>query len=333
MALSAHLSAAGRDVTLWARRSETADLLRRTRFNPTYLRDLFLPASVEVTADVEEAAAASDLWGMTVPSPYLRGVAEQIQPYTREDVTVVSLAKGLEKDTLLTMSQVLDEVLPDVSTHQIGTLYGPSHSEEVAHERPTAVVAAAPDEAVAERIQGAFTTDSLRVYLSTDVIGVEVGGSTKNVLAIGAGISDGVGGGDNVKASLMTRGLDEIRRLGVAMGAQPETFEGLTGIGDLTVTCTSRHSRNRYFGEQIGKGKSLEEVREGMDMVAEGAYTAHAVHDLADTHDLDLPIAEAVYTLLFGEQEPEAVVDNLFAQSDKYEHWLPTPARDAVSTS
>lgn len=333
MALSAHLAAAGRDVTLWTRRAETADLLRRTRFNPTYLSNLFLPASVEVTSDVEEAAAASDLWGMTVPSPYLRGVAERLQGHAREDVTVVSLAKGLEKDTLLTMSQVLDDVLADVPSEQIGTLYGPSHSEEVAHERPTTVVAAAPEEERAQQIQEAFITDTLRVYYGTDVLGVEVGGSTKNVLAIAAGISDAVGGGDNAKASLMTQGLAEIRRLGIAMGAEPETFSGLTGIGDLTVTCTSKHSRNRYFGEQIGEGKSLQEVRDSMDMVAEGAYTAHAVHDLAEKHDLDMPIAEAVYTLLFEDGDPETIVEDLLDQSGKYEDWLPRVRPEAASVS
>ncbi len=333
MALSAHLAAAGRDVTLWTRRPETADLLRRTRFNPTYLSNLFLPASVDVTADVDEAAAASDLWGMTVPSPYLRGVAERMQGHPRDDVTVVSLAKGLEKDTLLTMSQVLDDVLAEMPTDRIGTLYGPSHSEEVAHERPTALVAAAPTDEVAEQIQEAFLTDTLRVYLSTDVIGVEVGGSTKNVLAIAAGISDGVGGGDNAKASILTRGLAEIRRLGIAMGAQPETFSGLTGIGDLTVTCTSTHSRNRYFGERIGEGESLEAVRGSMDMVAEGAYTAHAVHDLAEKHDLNMPIAEAVYTLLFDDGDPEEVIERLISQSGKYEDWLPAARRETVSAS
>lgn len=322
-ALSKHLADAGRDVTLWARRPEAADKMRSTHHNSKYLRDLLLPSSVQVTSDVEAAANASDMWGIAVPSPHLRTVAEQIQDHVRSDVTVVSLSKGLEKDTLLRMTQVLRDVFESVRRDQIGVLYGPSHSEEVGQGRPTTVVAAAHNEATADQIRDTFMTKTLRVYISTDVAGVEVGGSSKNVLAIAAGISDGVGYGDNVKAALVTRGFAEMRRLGIAMGASPETFSGLTGIGDLIVTCTSEHSRNRYFGEQIGKGRSLEEVQNEMGMVAEGMHTAQAAHDLAKKYELDMPIAKAVYTLLFEGGHPQETVQRLMTQPAKRERWLP----------
>lgn len=322
-ALSKHLADAGRDVTLWARRPEAADQMRSTHHNSKYLRDLLLPSSVTVTSDAAEAAEAADMWGIAVPSPHLRSVAERIQAYTRDDVTVVSLSKGLEKDSLLTMTQVLDEVFEGVPSDHIGALYGPSHSEEVGQGRPTTIVAAASQEPTADRIRDAFMTDKLRVYVSTDVIGVEVGGSAKNVLAIAAGISDGVGYGDNVKAALITRGFAELRRLGVAMGARPETFSGLTGIGDLIVTCTSEHSRNRYFGEQIGEGRSLDDVQSEMGMVAEGMHTARAAYDLAEKYELEMPITRAVYTLLFEDGNPQETVQELMREPAKRESWLP----------
>ncbi len=322
-ALAVHLAQAGRDVTLWARRPEAVEQMRRTRHNPRYLKDLLIPASVQITSNLEVAAQASDLWGVAVPSQNLRAVAEKLRPHTDELGTVVSLAKGIENDTLMTMSQVLDEVLDDVSTDHIGGLYGPSHAEEVAEGRPTTVVAAAPTESVAELIQEAFMTDGLRVYVNTDVMGVEISGSAKNVLAIAAGVSDGVGYGDNAKAALITRGLAEMRRLGLAMGADPQTFSGLAGVGDLVVTCMSRHSRNRYVGQQIGEGKSLDEVINEMDMVAEGIRTTQSIHDLARRHGLDMPITEAVHRVLFEGERPRNMVKSLMTRSAKREHWLP----------
>jgi glycerol-3-phosphate dehydrogenase (NAD(P)+) len=328
-ALAVHLAEAGRDVTLWARRSEAVDRIRRTRHNATYLPDVQIPSSVRVTADLPAAAAASDLWGIAIPSQHLRRVAKQLRSLVREDVTVVSLAKGIENETLLTMSQVLKEELGTVAEHHIGVLYGPSHAEEVAEGRPTTVVAAAPDEAVAERIQAAFMTDRLRVYVNTDVIGVEIGGSAKNVLAIAAGIGDGVGYGDNAKAALVTRGIAEIRRLGLAMGAKAQTFAGLAGIGDLIVTCMSEHSRNRYLGEQIGRGKTLDEVLDEMDMVAEGVRTTQSLHDLAATYGVEMPITEAVYAILFKDRRPREMVERLMTRSAKHEHWLPDALQDS----
>ena len=329
-ALAVHLARADRDVTLWGRRAERVEQIRRSRENPPYLPGIRIPDSVRVTADLDEAAEASSLWAVAVPSQHLRAVAETLRPHTRPEGLVVSLAKGIENDTLMTMSQVLREVLGAVPEAQIGVLSGPSHAEEVAEERPTTVVAAAPDERVAERIQDAFMTDGLRVYVNTDVIGVEIGGAAKNVLAIAAGIGDGVGYGDNAKAALITRGLAEIRRLGLAMGARPHTFAGLTGIGDLVVTCMSAHSRNRSLGEQIGRGRTLEEVLSAMEMVAEGVRTTQSIHDLAQRHGLEMPITEAVYAVLFQDRDPRAMVEQLMTRSPKRENWTPDRLADGL---
>lgn len=322
-ALAVHLAAEGRDVTLWARRPEVVETIQQKGHNPTYLPDVAIPSSVHVTSSLETATRASSLWAVAVPSQNLRSIAAELQPYTNEAETVVSLAKGIENDTLQTMSQVLGDELPSLAREQIGVLYGPSHAEEVADGRPTTVVAAAPAEHHAERIQNAFMTSRLRVYVNTDVIGVEIGGSAKNVLAIAAGISDGVGYGDNAKAALVTRGLAEIRRLGLALGAREQTFAGLAGIGDLVVTCMSQHSRNRYLGEQIGRGKRLEEVLDEMDMVAEGVRTTQSIRDLARRHQIEMPITEAVYAILFDGQNPQEMVDELMTRPAKRENWLP----------
>ncbi len=323
-AMSVHLASAGRDVVLWARRPEVADEIRRTSHNPTYLPELLIPSSVYITTDLEKAAEASDLWGMAVPSQQLRGRAEHLRPYAHSGVRLVALSKGIENETLLTMSQVLDDVFESVPSGQIGALYGPSHAEEVAEGRPTAVVAAAPDEGEARHIQKVFMTERLRVYMNTDVLGVEIGGSAKNVLAIAAGIADGVSYGDNAKAALVTRGLAEIRRLGQALGADPQTFAGLAGIGDLVVTCMSQHSRNRYLGEQISTGKSLDEVLNDMAMVAEGVRTTRSVYNLAKHHGVEMPITEAVHAILFDDKSPRKMVKRLMTRSAKHENWLPT---------
>ncbi len=322
-ALSVHLASAGRDVVLWARRPEVAEEIRRTSHNPTYLPELLIPSSVQITTDLETAAQASNLWGMAVPSQKLRERLEALRPYVHEDVRPVALSKGIENETLLTMSQVLDDVFDRVPQEQIGALYGPSHAEEVAEGRPTAIVAAAPDEGEARHIQRAFMTDRLRVYVNTDVLGVEIGGSAKNVLAIAAGIADGVSYGDNAKAALVTRGLAEIRRLGQALGADPQTFAGLAGIGDLVVTSMSQHSRNRYLGEQISTGKSLDQVLNEMEMIAEGVRTTRSVYNLSKHHGVEMPITEAVHAILFDDKSPRKMVKRLMTRSAKHENWLP----------
>lgn len=322
-ALSVHLASAGRDITLWARRPETVEAIQRTSRNPQYLSSIPIPSSVHVTADLQEAAAASRVWGMTIPSQDLRDRAQSLQPHADEAVRIVSLSKGIENETLRTMTQVLDETLDAVPADQIGVLSGPSHAEEVAEGRPTTLVAAAPIESEARRVQRAFMTDRMRIYLSTDVIGVEIGGSTKNVLAIAAGIGDGVGYGDNAKAALVTRGIAEMRRLGQAIGADSKTFSGLSGIGDLVVTCMSRHSRNRRLGERIGRGEALDDILREMDMVAEGVRTTQSIYELAQHHGIEMPITEAVYSVLFQGREPAEMVKRLMTRSAKREHWLP----------
>ncbi|CAM3282069.1 NAD(P)H-dependent glycerol-3-phosphate dehydrogenase [Rhodothermus bifroesti] len=325
-ALSVLLTANGHQVTLWARRPEVAAHIRRTRHNPTYLTDVKLPEAIYVTSALKEAAPERDVWIVATPAQAVRALAEQLRPWARAELIVVSVAKGLEIATLKTTTQVLAEVLPEVPRERIGVLYGPSHAEEVAAGMPTTVVAAAPSCAVAEEIQALFMAPTFRVYVNPDLIGVEIAGSVKNVMALAAGMSDGVGFGDNAKAALITRGIAEIQRLGVRLGADPATFAGLAGIGDLVVTCMSRHSRNRYVGEQIGRGRTLEEVQREMQMVAEGVPTTAAVYRLARQLGVEMPITEAVYQILFEGKKPAEAVRELMTREAKYEDWLPQAA-------
>lgn len=330
-ALAISLVSAGHEVTLWARRPEAAEAMRQNRHNPVYLPEATLPKQLHLTSDLEAAARHKDLWLIATPSHAVRELAEDLRPYLHADLIVVSVAKGIENDTLYTTTQVLAEVLEPLSDARIGVLYGPSHAEEVATGRPTTVVAAAPSIDVAEQIQAVFMTPELRVYVNDDVLGVEIGGSVKNVMAIAAGISDGIGYGDNAKAAIITRGMAEIQRLGIAMGAQASTFSGLTGIGDLVVTCTSQHSRNRYLGEQIGQGKTLDEVQRDMKMVAEGVKTTASVYALAQKYHIEMPITEAVYAILFEGKKPKDAVLELMTRSAKQEDWLPDQLQGYVS--
>ncbi|MEX0747786.1 MAG: NAD(P)H-dependent glycerol-3-phosphate dehydrogenase, partial [Rhodothermales bacterium] len=240
----------------------------------------------------------------------------------------VSVAKGIENGTLLTTTQVLHQVLEQVPHSQLGILSGPSHAEEVAEEKPTTVVAAAYSSEVVHEIQSTFMTTRLRVYMNHDVLGVEIAGSVKNIMAIGAGIGDGLGYGDNTKAAIVTRGLAEIKRLGLAMGAESSTFSGLAGIGDLVVTCWSRHSRNRFLGEQLGAGRRLDEIEREMRMVAEGVRTTASVYNLADKYRIEMPITEAVHQILFEGKKPQIAVDDLMSRSAKREDWLPDVMQD-----
>jgi glycerol-3-phosphate dehydrogenase (NAD(P)+) len=324
-ALAISLAGSGHRVVLWARRDEAAQSMTADRHNPTYLPDAIIPDSVEITSDLESAAEAADVWVLAVPSHALREVATRVKSRVHDNLIVVSVAKGIENSTLMTSTQVLADVLTDLPEARIGVLYGPSHAEEVAADVPTAVVAAANSVAIAEEIQDIFMTPRLRVYVNADLRGVEIAGSVKNVMAVAAGLEEGVGYGDNAKAALITRGIAEIRRLGLALGADASTFSGLAGIGDLVVTCMSRHSRNRYLGEQIGRGRSLAEVEEEMDMVAEGVRTTQSVHELARKLDIEMPITEAVYQILFKGKKPAEAVEDLMSRSAKREDWLPEP--------
>lgn len=330
-ALSAHLAAAGRDVTLWTRRAEVAEEMERTREHPSQLSGLSLPDAVTVTDDVAAAASAADVWGIAAPVPFLWEVGDQLQPHVRDDITVVSLSKGIDPNTLRTPSQVLTEALEDLPSEQIGVLHGPSDAQEVGEQRPTTVVTAAATPETAEALQATFMTPRLRVYSNTDVPGVEVGGATKNVLAIATGLSDAAGYGDNVRAALITRGLGEIRRLGEAMGGRPDTVSGLSGVGDLIATCTNPNSPNRFIGEQLGEGSSLEAAREQIDGMAEGIPTARAVYKLGTEHDLEVPIMTAVYELLFEGRDPDEMIHSIITRPSKREHWLPDALPDAAS--
>ena len=312
----------GHDVALWARREDAAEAMRQTRRNAEYLPGATLPEALHVTSDLEEAVAGRDLWVVAVPSQSVRHVAGTLAGFVTPEHTVVSVAKGIETGTLLTTSQVLIETLPAADPSRIGVLYGPSHAEEVGGQLPTTVVVAMADDAEAERVQAAFMTDTLRVYRNADVIGVEIAGSVKNVMALAAGMCDGVGLGDNAKAAMVTRGLAEVKRLGLAMGADPLTFAGLAGIGDLVVTCFSKHSRNRHVGEEVGKGRPLDEVQDEMNMVAEGVKTTRSALALAHKYDVEMPITEAVHAILFEGKAPEEAVCELMTRTPKREDQL-----------
>jgi glycerol-3-phosphate dehydrogenase (NAD(P)+) len=309
----------GRDVTLWARRPEAAEFLARGHRNERYLPQVHLPDALRVTADLDEALEGAWLWVFAVPSQSVRSVAERVAARVHRDLAVVSVAKGIETGTLCTTTAVLREALPALPHERAGVLYGPSHAEEVAAGLPTSVVVAFPDHDLAGVVRDAFMTSVLRVYINDDVIGVEVAGSVKNVMALAAGIGDGLGLGDNAKAALVTRGLSEISRLGMALGAQASTFAGLAGLGDLVVTCFSRHSRNRLFGEKIGRGKTLQQAEAEMTMVAEGVKTTVSTRALARRHQLEMPITEAVYRVLFEGLAARDAVDELMAREPKPE--------------
>lgn len=327
-ALAISLAGSGHPVTLWARRPEAAEAMCRERHNPTYLPGADIPEAVAITSDLEAAAQGREIWVFATPSQAVRETAGRIAHLASEHVIAVSVAKGIENGTLQTMSQVLHEVLSAVPQAHIGVLYGPSHAEEVVEGKPTTVVAAAYSGDVAHVIQETFMSSRLRVYRNYDVIGVEIAGSVKNVMAIAAGLSDGLGYGDNTKAAIVTRGLAEMKRLGLAMGAESSTFAGLAGIGDLVVTAMSRFSRNRYLGEQIGRGKSLAQVESEMTMVAEGVRTTQSVYELARKYHIEMPITEAVHAILFEGKQPQIAVDELMTRAAKREDWMPDFLQD-----
>lgn len=318
-ALAYSLASAGHPVTLWARREDAAREIESTRRNARYLPQAELPACLQATSDLHAAASGADVWLFAVPSQSLRSVASRLAGHETTPHALVSVAKGIENGTLLTTSGVLREALPDTPEARIGVLYGPSHAEEVALRQPTSVVVSIPDLTVAEDVQALVMSPSLRVYTNPDLVGVEIAGSVKNVMALAAGMGDGLGLGDNAKAALVTRGLAEITSLGLAMGADAHTFAGLAGLGDLVVTCFSRHSRNRRFGEMIGSGMSLSEAADEMTMVVEGVKTTASVRALAERHGIEMPISEAVGRILAGETMPRDEVRDLMTRDPKHE--------------
>jgi glycerol-3-phosphate dehydrogenase (NAD(P)+) len=291
------LGGKGVSVRLWSREVEIAESVNAEHRNPLYMKDITLPDSVWSTPDIEEALAGAEMVVMVTPSMGVRETAEAMRPHLGADVPVVILSKGVEGETLMLMTEVLEDVFGN--RMRLAGLSGPNHAEEVGHGVPSATVVAAYDESIGRRFQDLFMTRFFRVYTNTDVVGVELCGASKNVIAVAAGMSDGLGYGDNTKATLMTRGLAEMSRLGHAMGANPLTYMGLAGVGDLIATCTSQNSRNRALGEFVGRGGSLEGWRASTSMVAEGAYACISVEELGERKGIELPITRQVRAVLY----------------------------------
>lgn len=315
-ALAMALSQKGYNVRLWGRNSFQIDEMNNTRENKRYLPGVLLPALVKVTGDIEEAVKETDIIVLSVSSQSFRSVLKDIRKYISESAILVNTAKGIEKESLLRLSQVAQEEVPE-NTYVV--LSGPSHAEEVSRSMPTTLVASSEKRQAAEAVQDLFMYSNLRVYTNPDVTGVELGGALKNIIALGAGISDGLGFGDNSKAALMTRGMTEISRLGVKLGAKANTFSGLSGIGDLIVTCTSMHSRNRRCGMLIGKGKPAAQAIEEIGMVVEGIYATEAAYDLSAKCGVEMPITEQLYMLLHGRVNAKEAVLNLMNRQKKHE--------------
>lgn len=308
----------GFPVTMWVYQESQLKAMQSTRRNEDYLPGIDLPKELLLTGNAEEAVSDAHFIVTAVPSHAMRQVCGQIAPFTHDRQIVVNLSKGIENDTLLRMSEVIGDMLP-ISSQQIASVYGPSHAEEVSKEIATAVVAASLSLDTARLVRELFRTDFFRVYSSQDVIGVEIGGSLKNVVAIAAGICDGAGFGDNTKAALLTRALVEMTRIGEMLGANKETFSGLSGMGDLIVTCMSRHSRNRFVGEQIGKGRKLDDVLAEMRMIAEGVKTTRSAHQLSQRLGVEMPILEQVYQTLFHDKSAHDGVADLMQRDPKEE--------------
>lgn len=307
-------------VTLWGAFPDYVQEMRHTRANPRFLPGVPIPEEVTLTGDMSEAVAGVDLVVLASPSQYMRGTLDRLSRCAIRPATAlyVSVAKGIEEGTCLRMSELVAEVLGDVP---LAVLSGPSHAEEVARDIPTAVVAASRDVGVAARVQNTFMNPRFRVYTQDDVLGVELGGALKNIYAVAAGACDGLRFGDNTKAALMTRAIVEMARLGVALGGRAETFSGLSGIGDLIVTCTSRHSRNRHVGEELGKGRRLAEIQGEMGrVVAEGVRTTRAAHELAERIGTGVPIVREVYAVLYENKAPGQAVHELMTRDPKSEN-------------
>jgi len=319
-ALAMVLARAGHEVQIWSREQEIAFNINNLHENNSYLPGVTLPDSIKAYTDLESCLDNRDLVVFGTPSHTTREVAAKVKPFLSGKEICVTVSKGIENETYMTMSQVLTEALQGtIIEDHIGVLYGPSHAEEVSRFKPTLVVAAANSKSTAKFVQDAFMTPMFRVYVNYDVIGVEIAGSVKNVIAIAAGVIDGAQIGDNAKAALLTRGLAEIRRLGLYLGASQDTFSGLAGMGDLIVTCTSQHSRNRYVGYHIGKGEKLDDIISRMNMVAEGVKTTRSVYGLAQKLGISMPITQYVYRVLFENFDPRDAVFQLMTRDPKEE--------------
>jgi len=317
--LALHLHKNGYRVTLWEFFPEYADVLRKKRENVRFVPGFRIPEDILITSDIETAIDGAELLVLAVPSHIIRSLCRKLKPLDLKGKILVSVAKGIENKTLMRMSEVIAEELPG-SRNDVVILSGPSHAEEVVRGIPTAIVATSKDIRKARIVQKVFLGPNLRVYTNTDVAGVELGGALKNIIAIACGISDGLGFGDNTKAALMTRGMHEISRLGIAMGSKPGTFAGLTGIGDLITTCISRHSRNRNYGEMLGKGLTPAKALSRMVMVVEGIRTTESAYQLSKKHRIEMPITEQVYAVLFRGRKARSVAGALMMRNAKPEH-------------
>jgi glycerol-3-phosphate dehydrogenase (NAD(P)+) len=314
-AAAVHLNKLGHKVSLWSWLKEESDTLRKDLENKQFLPGVALPSDIVFTDDIS-CVEGKDLIVLVTPSKAIRSTAHSMSPYVSKDTVVVILSKGIEDKTLKTLSDVVSEEIPQA---KIAVMSGPSHAEEVARGIPTTNIAACEDISGAKLVQSVFNGETFRVYTGTDVLGVELGGALKNVIALCAGVLDGLGYGDNTKAALMTRGIKEIASLGIKMGASAETFWGLSGIGDLIVTCTSMHSRNRRAGILIGKGKTPQEAVAEVNMVVEGIVNCNAAYELSKKYNVDMPIVTEAYNVLNNGKEPAKAVKDLMNRVSKQE--------------
>ena len=319
IALAVLLHKNGHHVTVWSVIETEIRMLQKEREHKDKLPGVKLPEDMVFTTDLEQAVKGAEVLVLAVPSPYTRSTSHSMASLVKEGQVIVNVAKGIEEKTLLTLSQIIEEEIPQAN---VAVLSGPSHAEEVGRGIPTTIVVGAKDKETAEYLQNIFMNEVFRVYISPDVLGIELGAALKNVVALAAGIADGLGYGDNTKAALITRGITEIARLGVAMGGRFETFCGLTGIGDLIVTCASMHSRNRRAGILIGQGYTMKQAMDEVKMVVEGVYSAKAAMGLAKKFDVQLPIIEQVNAVLFEGQLADEAVKNLMLRDKNIENPL-----------
>ncbi|HAQ08754.1 MAG TPA: NAD(P)H-dependent glycerol-3-phosphate dehydrogenase [Bacillus bacterium] len=318
-ALAMVLADNGHEVRLWGHNPSQIDEINQQHTNKKYLPEITLPATIVGYSSLNESLIGIETVIMAVPTKAIREVIKKMSADRSGPLTIVHVSKGIEPDTLLRISEMIEQEMPEDQLGSIVVLSGPSHAEEVSLRHPTTVTVSSKNMKAAEKIQDLFINNNFRVYTNADLIGVEIGGALKNIIALAAGISDGLGYGDNAKAALITRGLAEIARLGVKMGASPMTFSGLTGIGDLIVTCTSVHSRNWRAGNMLGKGHNLEEVLENMGMVVEGVRTTKAAYQLAEKFNVKMPITSALNNILFNNVNPKDAVDELMSRQKTHE--------------
>lgn len=316
-ALAVMLDKYGHDVTIWSWKEEEAQRIRSDHEHKEYLPGIEIRESIKIISDPEMAVNGAEIVITAIPSKFVRVNMEKFAPLLKKEQVIVNVAKGLEDRSLLRLSQVIEECIPQC---KVCTMVGPSHAEEVGRDIPTACAISCKDMTVAQMVQEEFMNPRFRLYTNSDMIGMELGAALKNVIALAAGASDGLGFGDNTKAALMTRGMAEISRLGVAMGGKADTFMGLSGIGDLIVTCTSMHSRNRRAGIMLGEGKSLDETLEAVHMVVEGVNTAQAAYALAQKYNVEMPITKEINEVLFDGKDPRIAVMDLMMRDGKPEH-------------